>query len=79
MCGLTKECCEEKNQVKGRQNSGVEGGVVLHRTTEKAPDIAPLEQGPIESVGVCYAGAQRRRGSGVEAGVWRRHTETGYF
>lgn len=79
MCGLTKECCEEKKSSEGEAELGSGEGVVLHRTTEKAPDIAPLEQGPIESVRVCYAGAQRRRGSSVEAGVWRRHTEAGYF
>jgi len=81
MCGLTKECCEEKSS-EGEAELGSGKQVVLHRITKKASDIAPLEQGPIESVRVCCAGAGRRqecggRGHGVEAGVWRMHTEAG--
>lgn len=78
MCGMTKECCEEKSS-EGEAELRSGEGVVLHRTTEKAPDIAPLEQGPIASVRVCNAGAQRRRGSGVEEAHRGRHVIAGYF
>lgn len=81
MCGLTKECCEEKSS-EGEAELGSREGVVLRRTSEKASDTAPLEQGPIESMRVCYAGAQRREecgGRNVEETRRGRHGIAGYF
>lgn len=80
MCGLTEECCEEKSS-GGEAEFGSAVGAVLRRTTETS-DVAPLEQGLIESMSVCNAGARRRQWGGGRSGEEAhrgRHVKAGYF